>query len=432
MFEDYVLATYHVDRSDLTAAEFERIAIQMAVNAGVGTWTEVTSDPKLGLKFKNLQKQFGAELSYMDFDTGLIKLAVPSSNIDVEYGGVPFLLNTVAGDVLGLSRGRSVRLVDLELPDSFVRQMPGPNVGVEGLRKAVDVDDRPLLAFSVKPRIGLSDDAFARITEEALLGGVDIVEDDTRLLKTSNSSPAGRASAVRKVMESSELDKTKLYSVNVTGRADKMNEVARTVIEAGATALKIDVLAVGFSALQSITEYIRAEHNGSIPILVYPAMYSVYDRVIDRAITLALSRLCGADVIYAGTPRIGSIDVTESDVKLLQHHRTLLGSPPKTKRTLPSVAAGLHPGMVEFVKAVIRHNDFAYFIGGGIAGYPLGIRGGSELFLKAIRAFHVEEKAGLSPFSDEEMKQMEKAGWVPANVPDELRDQLAQLRTFAV
>lgn len=423
----YIYATYRVDRAGLTPKEFEKLAVDMAVNAGIDTWTPVDLS-RYQVSAAALRRDFGARLAAVDSDIGLVKIAFPSQNIDPKFGSIPFLLNTVAGDILGLS-GNRVRLVDLDLPQDFLAAFDGPNLGSHGLRELLGVKDRPLLAFSVKPRVGLPLGAFAGICKEAFEGGADIVEDDTRLLQTPNSAIIDRVKAVAEVVgKLTTSNRQRLYSVNVTGRADMVVEMAGQAVEAGAGALKLDVLATGYSALQALTQYVKREQQGKVPIFVYPAMYSVFEPVIERRVLLRLSRLCGADIIYAGSPQVaGRIDVTESDVQLVQYHQLLLESHGAIRPTMPSVAAGLHPGSVEFVRTIVGHSDFAYFIGGGIAGYPLGIRKGTELFMKAITSFHIEGKTGMQPFTKEELESMERAGWKPVTIPSELKDRSRHL-----
>ena len=398
MESDYVVATYHVSGDGLSAAKVEKQALTMVNNAGPGTWTGVDLS-KYGTDYDALRRKHGARLTSIHAATGTIRIAFPSRNFDPDYGGIPFLLNTVAGDILS-APDVSVSLLDLDLPDSFISYFPGPNLGVEGLRELLGISHRPLLAFSVKPRLGLEDGVFAKLCREAFDGGgsgigVDICEDDTRLL-SEESSYLARVRRVGEMVRDLNDNGNKLYSVNLTGRSDRVVERAKNGVEQGANALKIDVLAAGFPALQALTEYVREECDGKVPIFVYPAMYKLYER-IERGVLLKLSRLAGADIVYAGTPeKVGLIDVIESAVTLLQYHETLREGGLGVRDTMPSVAGGLHPGRVEFVKTAIGHNDLAYFIGGGIAGHPKGIGAGAALFVKAIDAFHVQEKLATS------------------------------------
>src|SRR6266571_2519438 len=80
-----------------------------------------------------------------------------------------------------------------------------------------------------------------------------------------------------------------------------MVEMAKALIDIGVRMLKIDVLPAGFSALQAVSEFLHRE-NLEVGITVYPAMHRVYERHIDRGILLAMARLAGADIIYAGNP----------------------------------------------------------------------------------------------------------------------------------
>ena len=431
MDPDYVFATYHASGDDLSAREIEKQALKMVSDAGVGTWTEIDL-ARYGVEHSKTRRIHGARLATLHASTGTIKIAFPLRNFEPEYGGIPFLLNTVAGDLLG-SSDMNLRLVDLDLPKGFWEPFPGPNLGIQGLRELCRVPNRPLLAFSVKPRLGLPNEVFAKLCREALEGqglgkAADIAEDDTRLLSEEPQS-LSRIEEVRKVLDDLRgVYGTKLYSVNLTGRSDRVLERAKRSIDSGANALKLDVLAAGFSALQTVAEYVRQEHDGKIPIFVYPGMYALYESSIDRKVLLRLSRLAGADIVYAGTPtEVGRLDAIRSAVDLTQYHAALLDDLYDHKPTMPSVAAGLHPGKVEFVKTVVGHNDFAYFVGGGIAGHPEGIKAGAALFAKAIDFFHVQEARGNGLFDNHDLVMMTQKGWQPEEVSDELRERVHNL-----
>lgn len=88
------------------------------------------------------------------------------------------LLNLCFGNV---SLYPGVRLVDIELPQSVLSNFQGPRFGIEGVRKALGVYQRPLLATALKPK-GESDAYFAQLAYAFASGGGDIIKDDQNLI----------------------------------------------------------------------------------------------------------------------------------------------------------------------------------------------------------------------------------------------------------
>ena len=97
---------------------------------------------------------------------------------DVLSGQYNQLLNLSFGNV---AMYPNVRLADISLPDSCLSSFQGPLFGIDGIRKLLNVHDRPLLATALKPR-GYSDQQFADLAYEFALGGGDIIKDDQNLI----------------------------------------------------------------------------------------------------------------------------------------------------------------------------------------------------------------------------------------------------------
>jgi ribulose-bisphosphate carboxylase large chain len=72
---------------------------------------------------------------------------------------------------------RSVRLVDLELPQALLEHFPGPRFGIPGLRKLCGAERRPLLCAAAKP-VGLAASQLAARCRAFALAGADLVKDD--------------------------------------------------------------------------------------------------------------------------------------------------------------------------------------------------------------------------------------------------------------
>ncbi|WP_375406142.1 RuBisCO large subunit C-terminal-like domain-containing protein [uncultured Amnibacterium sp.] len=74
-----------------------------------------------------------------------------------------------------------VRLVDLDVPAALAAAMGGgPALGVEGVRRALGVPDRPILATALKP-VGLPTEDLAGLARQFAEGGIDLIKDDQGL-----------------------------------------------------------------------------------------------------------------------------------------------------------------------------------------------------------------------------------------------------------
>ena len=83
---------------------------------------------------------------------------------------------------------------------------------------------------------------------------------------------------------------------------------------------------------------------------------------------------------------------------------------------MPSVTAGIGLGYVNSIIKAVGHHDFAFFVGGAIAGFPLGLREGSSLFVQVVQAAaeteHFSGDDYVNIFSKKQQGALEASGWV--------------------
>ena len=137
---DYVIATYLMrtgpGRDPMSAAA------TFAVGQTIGTWVEVPG-VTAHMREQNAGRVVGLiEIPAVDVDGPdapepthcLVSIALPMVNFGAQ---LPMLLTTVLGN--DASTSMFAKLVDLEFPDSFLREMGGPAFGVAGIRDLVGV-----------------------------------------------------------------------------------------------------------------------------------------------------------------------------------------------------------------------------------------------------------------------------------------------------
>ena len=301
--EDYLLATYYIEMP--AEADILAKAASYAVGQTIGTWVEVPGvtaemrDRHLGRVVKVLEAP-PVDLGTQTQETSgyFMQIALPTVNIGPS---IPMLLATAIGN--DVSTSVQAKLVDLEVPDTLAEELVGPRFGIEGVRKLVGVNDRPLVLNMIKPCTGLTPEAGAQIFYETALGGVDLIKDDELMGNPSFSPVVDRVKAYLAAGERArdETGRDVVYLPNVTDRADRMLDTARRAVDAGARAVMCAYASVGYGGLQSLSEIV------GVPILAHYAAAGPYfegpGTGMSAPIALGLlPRLAGGDLAITITP----------------------------------------------------------------------------------------------------------------------------------
>lgn len=371
-------ATYRIydDQADF-ASKAEGIAVGMTV----GSWTELPEAQKA-----DMAKHLGQLLSVVPCESDIpgeryadITIAYP----DVNYSrDLPALLVTMFGK---LSMDGRIKLMDIEWSDTFKQAFPGPKFGLDGVRKLVDVHDRPLLMSIFKSVIGYDLPALAEQFRQQALGGVNIIKDDEILFENPLTPIERRVKACMEAADSvsQQTGQRLLYAVNLTGPTFKLRDRALRAIEAGANAFLFNVLAYGYDVLLALS----SDPDISVPIAAHPAMAgsmypSPHHGIAAQLLLGKLMRLAGADLVLFPSP-YGSVTMPAEDTFAI---RDALTQPDMALlRSFPVPSAGIHPGIVPLI---IRDfgTDVIVNAGGGIHGHPLGTAAGGRAFVQAIDA----------------------------------------------
>lgn len=387
--------------------QFDNALAEMQRDLGWASWTrDLTAvwNELDDLTAETLDGHCNVYIQQSNLNDQTATFAIPSSLIDWSYNGIPALLSLVAGDVIGSSGVGNVQVRRINLPDPVRRQFFGPKMGISGVRRLCGVEERPIVAFSVKPRVGMTTGQFARVAQAAGEGGIDIVEDDERQSNQSMSRVLDRAEAAIEALE--DLDA--VYSANITGRADRMVSLAESLVARGVRMLKIDVLPSGFAALQAVSEWIH-DQDHDVAITVYPAMNKLYERTVPRRFLLELCRLCGADVVYAGIPELHREGRTQDAVRFREAaelHQLL-----KTERAfhhpvLPTVSTAITPLNIGAYSELAGPN-VGFFVGAGVSAYTGELREAVELLMRACR----NPTQGEDIFETDELERLVGSGF---------------------
>ena len=384
--DDYVIGLYllECETTDILK-KVEAIALEQST----GTWVELPEETE-EIRERSVARVLGVyEIPhYEDAIPKDVKerkfiffIGFPAVNINQQ---IPQALTALYGNI---SMSGKLKLLDVILPKSFVKRYKGPKFGVEGIRKLLDVNGRPLMVAMFKPCIGMDAKSLGKMLFDLGSSGVDVIKDDELLADPDFCTVEDRVEecmkAVAKIKK--ETGRKVLYSVNITDEFDKMFKKAKAAVKAGANCLMVNVYTVSFSALSVLAE----DPEINVPILAHPDFAGAFFGspnygVASNVILGKLVRVSGADmVIYPSY--FGKVPmVKERVIRIAQE----LTSPYyHIKRAWPGPSAGMHAGLVPQIISDFG-NDVIIGAGGGIHAHPMGLKAGVKAFHQAIEATH--------------------------------------------
>jgi 2,3-diketo-5-methylthiopentyl-1-phosphate enolase len=374
--KDYVLATYLVHGKQ----DFYKKAEGIAVGLTVGTWTELPQEKKEKMA-AHLGKVFQVqELSptHEGVPRALLTIGYPVANLTPDF---PAILTTVFGK---LSMDGQIKLMDVELPDEFLARFPGPRFGIEGIRKILSAEDRPLLMSIFKQCIGLSLDELKEEYQKQIDGGVDVVKDDEIFFQDDEAPAVERVRAFEQqnLKREEHTGRKALYAVNLTGPVTGLVDKAKRLVEAGASCLLLNVTPYGLDILHRLA----ADQEINVPIMAHPALsgalYASDHYGVAAPLWLGkLMRWAGADMVLYPSP-YGSVAMQREEALEVAEW---LREDSLHRPAFPGPSAGIHPGLVP-----VLYRDFGNQLivnaGGGIHGHPQGSTAGGKAFAAAISA----------------------------------------------
>ena len=386
--DEYVIATYYYESESVDL--LKKIA-ELSLEQTTGTWIAVPEETP------DVQKKHAGKVLAVyevpDYEMDLppnvgrrkcvAQIAFPQINFGAQ---IPMLLSTVIGNISMMGR---LKLIDLSFGEKFVSPFSGAKFGIDGIRKLLKIEKRPILCNMIKPCTGIPPKVGAKLFYEAAVGGVDIVKDDELIADAPFSRIEERVrelmAAEKRVYE--EKGEKTLYAVNVTDRVDKILENARKAIDAGANCLMLNYLTTGISALRMLAE----EKNIQVPILAHldfaGTMYESHNSGMSSHLVLGkFPRLAGADIVVYPCPYAKFRFIREKHIKIALALRTPLYH---LKPIFPMPGGGVHQGMLPTLIEDLG-TDWVIGAGGAIHGHPMGATAGAIAFRQAIDALMSE------------------------------------------
>ncbi|WP_457590458.1 type III ribulose-bisphosphate carboxylase [Geoglobus sp.] len=384
----------------ITPAEgytIEECAGGVAAESSTGTWTTL---------YQWYEEERWSDLSAKAYDfqeisdgSWIVRIAYPYHAF--EEWNLPGLLASIAGNVFGMRRVRALRLEDLYLPEKVVREFSGPSKGIDGVRKMLKIEGRPIYGVVPKPKVGYSAEEFESLAYQLLSAGADYVKDDENLTSPWYNRFEERAEIMARIIErvESETGEKKTWFANITADVREMESRLELLADLGLKHAMVDVVICGWSVL----EYIRdlAEEYG-LAIHGHRAMHAAFTRSENHGISMfvlaKLYRIIGIDQLHVGTAGAGKLEGRRWDViqnaRILRenHYRPEDGDVLHEEQkfygigpAFPVSSGGLHPGNLQPVFEALG-TDIVIQVGGGTVGHPDGPAAGARAVRQAIDA----------------------------------------------
>jgi ribulose-bisphosphate carboxylase large chain len=384
MEQDRVVATYLVE----TPHALEHAAAVIAGEQSSGTFVSVPGETN------ELKERFGARvLSIESLDTvpgpslpgskpprskgappqyrrGRVVISFPFHNFGPS---LPSLLSTVAGNLYELQELSGCRLEDLELPPAFAERYPGPAFGIEGTRKLAKVQGRPLIGTIIKPSIGLSTQAIAKLVHDLATAGLDFVKDDELQADPPYAPFAQRVSTIMPAIErvADKTGRKAMYAFNITGDLDHMLRAHDLVKRQGGTCVMVNVNSVGFAALAHLRRHCELPihgHRANFGAMSRHPLLGIGFRAFQK-----VCRLAGVDHLHVGgfnskfyetNDEVGS-SITDCLTPMFGDYRVM-----------PAISSAQWAGSAIDIHAATRTVDVIHLAGGGIIAHPGGTAAG--------------------------------------------------------
>jgi ribulose-bisphosphate carboxylase large chain len=398
--DDELLALYYLEPA--RGESMKRAAGAVASESSVGTWTPVP-----GLKLSHVGK---VAATVYEIKGNWVKIAYPLNNF--ELGSLPQIFSSIAGNVFGMKAVANLRLEDVRWPKAMMRSFPGPQFGIQGVRKLLKIYDRPLLACVPKPKVGMTSEEHVEIGYKIWTGGMDLLKDDENLTSQPFNKFEKRVRLAMKMRGKAEREtgERKSCLLNITAPWQEMERRAKLVAREGNEYVMVDILTAGWSAVQGVRELCQ---DLGLALYAHRAFHAAFTRNPKHGMSMLMvaeaARLAGVDHIHAGSAGVGKLVGAKGEAQLIHEHiehskyeveevhARMRGGRAKAgvryfgedwlhiKPVFPVTSGGLHPGILPDVIRAFG-TDVTIQVGGGTHGHPKGSHAGAKAVRQAVDA----------------------------------------------
>lgn len=350
----------------------------------------------------------GATSATGQYHRALVKVSWSIENFGYN---LPLMISTLQGNLYEIRQFTGLKLMAIDIPDSFANHYRGPAFGIEGCRKLTGVYNRPLIGTIIKPSIGLTPEQTAGMVQTLAEAGIDFVKDDELLSASANSPFEKRVDAIMEVINrhADKTGKKVMFAFNVSGEIDEMERRYEKIVNSGGTCAMVSINSVGISATKKICDIgelaIHGHRNGWGMMTRHPLLG------IDFPAYQKLWRLAGVDQMH-----VNGIDnkFWETDDSVVRSIEACLTPMFGGYSALPVVSSGQWGGQAPETYRRTQTVDLLYMAGGGIMAHPSGAAAGvvalQQAWKAAVDGLSIEEAALQYPEFAQSVAKFGKKG----------------------
>ena len=326
--------------------------------------------------------------------SGVVKIAFPLANINLEEDGVSQILCHIAGGQVDILEIQKCHILDVVLPDSVEKEFRlGPAYGIDGFRKFNGVEGKPFFGGIIKPKVGMSPEVLLEAVKEMVYGGVNFIKEDELLGNPSHCPLEARVPIITNWLKENAPDV--MYCFCINGDSPYALERAKFVSENGGNGIHINVWS-GLGIYRAIRKqnpdlWIHFQKSGDKFFTDRRSPFHIYWPVICK-----IAGWSGVDSIHAGM--IGGY-MNQDDEELIDALKVLW-----RYNIVPALSCGMHPGLVQYINQALNSFDWMANVGGAMHGHPMGTLSGGLAMKQAIdREFDgVEYKKAIEKWGNKE------------------------------
>ncbi|MBI5804074.1 hypothetical protein HY450_02425 [Candidatus Pacearchaeota archaeon] len=405
----HIVATYYLE-----SKRFLDAVKAIAIGQSIGNPSIRTQRDSPELMKNHLAKILDTKPDLYSKQKGLVKIAFPLINFDVEKDGITQLMCALMGGQMDIDIIDSCKLIDVELPEEFLKFFKGPKFGMNEIQRRAKAVNRPLLGGIVKPKTGINVSELKGLVQELLEGGVDFIKEDEILGNPIFCRFEERVKVVSKLVnEFSEREGREIfYAPCINSDYPHFLERAKFADEHGMRAVHLNIWA-GLSSYRALRELdmknvsIFFQKSGDKVITDSSHKYNV-----DWGVICKLARIVGCDFIHAGMWGGYLSDSKEDLMRIMHNLRSKHEFDGNFNPTVSSLSCGSHPGLVN---STVKNfgTELMMNVGGAIHGHPMGTRAGARAMRQAMDCVEQGENIYQYMLDKPELKAaIEKWGYV--------------------
>lgn len=305
---------------------------------------------------------------------GIVEIAFPLENINLEEDGISQILCHIAGGQVDILEIEMCHVLDITLPEDIEKNFRlNPAYGIDGFRKFNGVNEKPFFGGIIKPKVGMSPEILLEAVKEMVDGGVNFIKEDELLGNPAHCPLNKRVPLITNWLQNNAPDV--IYTFCINGDSPYALERANFVANEGGNGIHINVWS-GLGVYRAIRKqnpdlWIHFQKSGDKFFTDRRAPFHIYWPLICK-----IAGWSGADSIHAGM--IGGY-MNQDDEELKDALKMLW-----KYNIVPALSCGMHPGLVQYINDLLGNYDWMANVGGAMHGHPMGTLSGGLAMRQAI------------------------------------------------